>query len=317
MDEALDEGLELLGDAAPEYEAFGGVISLANHGPMVIEALCAMGRDDAVVDWTKRYAPRLDEPPPRQTRMTAADCSEALGDLRRVRDWEDLFDAEFSESSWTDVLERWIPTLAPGMVGGIHGAIRAAHAVRGVGRAETEPRIRELARGLAYWAATYKALPEAEGASRAVLPSQAMGQLEQLDLSERTGWLAFTEPIGKLAGLPSFAQVGGLIDYEEDPSAVVADLARTFAAILLSNNPTVNPRALCHGLTAGTIYRMIAPHVSPDAGRAILCHSWRTAAAFYCALVLEPPAGEIDTPPLTIDEIIREAMRARTSTRSR
>ena len=308
MGDALDEGLELLGNTGPEYQAFGGRISLANHGPMVIEALFTMGRADAIVEWSKRYAPRLDEPPRGRERITTTDWPSALGEMSRVRDWGDYFGNALTEAPWTDVLEQWVPRLAPGMVGATHGAIRAAHAVRGLGDAETTPRIGELAEGLAYWAAGYGVLRADEGAPGNLLPSQAIGRLEQLDLENRTGWLAFTEPIGRLADLPSFSCATGLIDCEHDPSAATTDLARTFALILISNNATVNPRALCHGLTAGTLYRMMSPHLSTEAGRSILRHGWQTAAAFYCAIVLEPPAETVEPPELTVEEIIDEAV---------
>jgi hypothetical protein len=308
MRDALDEGLELLANTGPEYEAFEGRISLANHGPMVIEALSRLGQADLIVEWSLRYAPRLNAPPPKRERITTDDWSSALGEMARVRDWADYFASALTEASWTEVLERWVPRLAPGMVGSIHGAIRTAHAVRGLADAETTPRIAELAEGLAYWAAGYSALPVNDDGPGSLLPSQALGHLEQLDLVNRTGWLAFTEPIGKLAEMPSFANVTGLLDYELDPSAVTTDLARTFALILVSNNATVNPRALCHGLTAGTIYRMMAPHLSDEARRCILRYGWQTAAAFYCALVLEQPATEAEPIVLSTDDVIGEAV---------
>jgi hypothetical protein len=213
-----------------------------------------------------------------------------------------------AEAPWTDVLELWVPRLAPGTLGGIHGAIRTAHAVRSLGETETDPRIRELAEGLAYWAASYGVVTQDDGGQGSLSPSQAIGQLDQLDLADRTGWLAFTDPIGKLDDVPSFSGAAGLIDCEHDPSAAVSDLARIFASILISNNSTVNPRALCHGLTTGTVYRLMSPHLSVEAARCILRYGWQTAAAFYCAIVLEPPATSVEPPGVTVDEIIDDAL---------
>jgi hypothetical protein len=308
MDNVLDEGLEILGDAGAEYEAFGGAITLANHGPMVMEALCALGREEAVPRWAMRYRPRLQRRPDRNERIVLDSWISALGEMDRIRDWVDLFDAELSEEHWTNVADRWIPRLAPGMVGGIHGAIRTAHAVRSLGRAETTPRVRELAEGLGYWAAGYMRLPEQNSESKSLLPSQVLPQLEQLDLTDRTGWIRFTDPIGKLATLPSFASVTSQVDVQDDPSVVVNDLAKTFAAILISNNQAVSPRALCHGLTTGTLYRMMSPHVSTEATSAVLRYSWQTASAFYCALVLNPPAEQPDVPTRDVDAIVDEAI---------
>jgi Questin oxidase-like len=308
MGDVVDEALGVFADTGPEYEAFGGRASFANHGPMVVEALCAMGREDAVMDWAERYRPRLAGRPPSQASIPRSEWPDALGDMSRVRDWADLFDAELAASPWPDVLNRWLPRLAPGMVFALHGAIRTAHAVRSLGRAETTRRLHELAEGLAYWAAQYETLPESNGPSGGLLPSQAIAGLEQLALADRTGWIRFTDPIRKLADSPSFGSAADLIDTHGDVSVIVADLSRAFSAILVANNPSVNPRALCHGLTGGTLTEMMQPHLAGDATHASLRYGWQTAAAFYCATVLQPPIDEVDPPAEGIDAIIDEAL---------
>ena len=73
-------------------------------------------------------------------------------------------------------------------------------------------RLRKLAEGLAYWAAQYETLPTSNGPTAGLLPSQAIARLEQLPLGDRTGWIRFTDPISKLADLPSFASAAGMID---------------------------------------------------------------------------------------------------------
>ena len=308
MDGVVDEALGVLSGTGPEYEAFGGRISLANHGPMVVDALRALDCAGTVVEWAQRYRPRLDARPERRERITASAWRDALGDMARVRDWADYFDEELAEAPWTTVVNRWYPRLTPGMVGGVHGAIRTAHAVRSLGNAVTPARTHELAEGLAFWAAQYAGLPRRSYGPSALLPSQAIPQLEQLDVAERAGWTRFTDPIARLADLPSFAAATDLVDTNGDGSTVDADLATAFARILISNNPRVNPRALCHGLTGGTATSMIRPYVSADAAEASLRYGWQTAAAFYCAIVLEPPADATDAPAPTIAEIIGEAL---------
>jgi hypothetical protein len=54
----LDDALIALHRHAPEYA--GG---MTDHGPMVVEALSAMARDDAVPTWLAAYEPRLDPAP--------------------------------------------------------------------------------------------------------------------------------------------------------------------------------------------------------------------------------------------------------------
>jgi hypothetical protein len=305
--DVVDEALGVFADTGPQYEAFGGRVSFANHGPMVVDALVAMGRSDAVASWVERYRPRLDPRPEPRMRIDPSDWRSALGDINRVRDWADFFAGELADDRWTVVANRWLPRLTPGMVGGVHGAIRTGHAVRSIGRKETSERVHELAEALGYWAAQYEELPRDSTAPKNLRPSEAIVVLEQLGLTDRTGWVLFTDPIGKLVDLPSFAFAADLID-TTDQRAVIADLALTFSRILVSNIATVNPRALCHGLTGGVVTDMMLPHLSDESTGASLRYGWQTAAAFYCAIVLHPPAEQVAAPSESVDEIIDEAL---------
>ncbi len=307
MDEVVDEALGLLADAGPEYEAFGGRISFANHGPMVVDALVALDRSGAVLAWVERYRPRLAPRPEKCATIIASEWRDALGDMARVRDWADLFDDELAERPWQQVVNRWVPRLAAGMPFGVHGAIRTAHGVRSLGRAETPLRVRELAEGLAYWAAQYEELPHKNGGQRNRLPSQVIGELEQLDRVERENALLFTDAMRKLVELPAFASVIGLID-TSDPTSTLSDLALTFSALLIANNATVNPRALSHSLTGGVATELMQPHLTPEVAEAALRYGWQTAAAFFCAIVLEPPTLDTAPPSETITDIIDEAL---------
>jgi len=307
MADVADDALVALADSGPEYDPFDSGFLLANHGPMVVDALLAMGLDDEVIPWVERYMPRLSGQPVRRERITG-DWKQALGDLSRFRDWVDVFDDQMSDAPWEDVLNRWIPRLAPGTSGGVHGAIRTAHAVRMLDRGESAPRICELAQGLGYWAASYRTLPKSSAPSAGLLPSEALRHLEQLDEEDRKGWIRFTDPIGKLTSLPSFGDAADLVDTEQDPSYLLSDLTRAFAAILVTNVETVNPRALCHGLTAGGATRLMLDHLSPEATASSLLYNWQLAAAFYCALVLDAPAQKVDLPEESADELISEAL---------
>jgi hypothetical protein len=306
MGDVLDEALALMADTGPEYDAFEGRFSFANHGPMVAETLCVLGREDAVLPWVERYLPRLTPRPNLVETIAPAEWPNALGDLARASDWTAFFDRELAEIGWRDTLERWIPRLAAGTYGGVHGAIRTAHAVRSLGHVETELRVHELAEGLAYWAATFATLPDTPGPSAGLLPSEALATMEQLDLADRTGWVRFTDPIDKLQHLPSFATVADRVDLS-DPSKTLSDLSEACAAMLITNVTTVNPRALCHALTGGTATRMMLPYLSPETTALSLRYGWQLAAAFYAACVLEPPA-RIDAPSESIDQLIDEAL---------
>ena len=83
----LDDALEMLADTSPEFDPFRTGFCLTNHAPMVAEALCAMGRADAVIDWIERYRPHLDETPAPVIAIARDDWRDALGDFDRIGDW--------------------------------------------------------------------------------------------------------------------------------------------------------------------------------------------------------------------------------------
>src|SRR3954451_5842210 len=177
------------------------------HAPMAAEALVALGHPAEAVPWIDRYVCEvLHHSPPEPTGVRIdprqeADWRGALGDLDRLGDWVVLFQEEMAEAPWTDVLHRWWPRLLPGFAGGLtHGLIRTAHAVRSLAAAPqpTQREQRELAYGLAYWAARYtrlpgtpdlrgtRAVPDALAALPALPPREIIGaQLRKLGDGER------------------------------------------------------------------------------------------------------------------------------------
>src|SRR6266436_1834929 len=151
----LDDALELL---APYGIALTNGNS--NHAPMVAEALCALGRPDAVMPWIERYRERLVARGPVGERIDAAEWRTALGQRDRFAAWSALFAEELREAAWRAVLDRWVARLAPGVsAAATHGAIRVGHAVRALAEGESPQRRSELADALASWAASYSELP--------------------------------------------------------------------------------------------------------------------------------------------------------------
>lgn len=137
--------------------------SFVNHAPMAAEALASLGLCDAVPGWLEQNlrARRYHDLP--ATRWTLnpddeGDWRMALGDFSRVADWSAMFERLLADRPWRHVLADWWPRLLPGVSGALtHGVIRTAHATRAlaVTGMDEEPRRRELARGLGYWAARY------------------------------------------------------------------------------------------------------------------------------------------------------------------
>src|SRR5512134_1830973 len=160
--EAMEDALSLLAPTGPEYHG-----RLANHGPMAAQALVALDRPDAVVPWVEKYRRRLLAHPGGTRPIEPGAWREALGDNDRVGDWIVFFRGQLEARPWKTVLAEWTPRFSPGVVAAaFHGAIRTAHAVRSLEAAETPARVRELAEGLGYWAATYNALPESKTAAK-------------------------------------------------------------------------------------------------------------------------------------------------------
>ena len=81
---SLDDALETLAPYGIELKNGN-----SNHGPMVAEALCALGRPDAVLPWIERYRPgMLPRPPARLCIARLDDWRGALGAARPRRGLE-------------------------------------------------------------------------------------------------------------------------------------------------------------------------------------------------------------------------------------
>ena len=125
---SLDEALELLAPYGIELKNGN-----ANHAPMVAEALCALGRPDAVMPWMARYRERMVPRHGVSSRIRGEDWRGALGERARFADWSAFFTEQLQERPWREVLDRWMERLAPGFcAAGTHGVIRVGHAVRGL-----------------------------------------------------------------------------------------------------------------------------------------------------------------------------------------
>src|SRR2546428_11374636 len=100
--EPLDETLDRLSGYAPE---------LANgnftHAPMVAEALCALGRPEAVMPWIERYQSRMTPRPVAGDPIRAGEWRDALGRRDRFAAWSLFFAEALREASWREVLDRW------------------------------------------------------------------------------------------------------------------------------------------------------------------------------------------------------------------
>src|SRR6516162_8602865 len=132
---SLDDALETLAPSGIELKNGN-----SNHAPMVAEALCAMGRPDAVMPWIARYRERMLPRPAAGRPVSRDDWRGALGQRDRFADWAAFFREELQEAAWPHALDRWVGRLAPGFSGAAtHGVIRVGHAVRALCAGETGP----------------------------------------------------------------------------------------------------------------------------------------------------------------------------------
>jgi hypothetical protein len=197
----LDDALEMLAPYGPDLTNGN-----FNHAPMAVEALCALGRPDAVFPWIEAYRARMT---PRQPAGDPVDWSEWRTHLGRREDfsaWSQLFAAELGEEPWRSVLDRWALRLAPGYSGAAtHGAIRVGHAVRALAESETRVRLRELADALASWAASYSKLPEAPNAAGVRLSPRAAIEALPVVPPDRRPPGNITTALNRLVDFPEFA----------------------------------------------------------------------------------------------------------------
>jgi Questin oxidase-like len=278
---ALDEALEILEPYGPEYH--GG---LTNHGPMAVEALCALGRADAVIPWVDKYRKGLEPRSLPTGRIGAQAWRDLLGRESLVADWMAFFQNEMRDRPWREVLATWVPRLAGGLIAAAtHGPIRVGHAARGLAHADTAQRRRELAEGLGYWAATFHVLPgraAVQSSRTGGLPSKMISTLPVLPLEQRGNFALISQALAQLDAFTPFANILDLVDSSGDGSAFLSDLTATFARAYLANAKSVlSTIVFVHSVTGPSALRPMLPYLSAQDTAVALRYGWQAAAALF------------------------------------
>jgi len=307
--EAIEAALERLAKTGPEYHG-----RLANHGPMAAEALVVLDRPDAVVPWVDYYRTRLVEHPGGSRPIDPKEWREALGEGGRVGDWIVFFDRALEERPWKQVLADWVPRLSPGIIAAaFHGVIRTAHATRSLDARETPARRRELAEGLAYWAATYNVLPESKPrAPGRRKPSEALAEVQAVPPEKRQSYGNIVDRLTPLDTFPPFAGVADLVDATGDSSQFISNLTQTFAAAYLVNVPRGGSViTYLHGVTGPSAMRLLLPHLDASARSEMLRYGWQGAAGVYAASGGVPGAPAPEEASGRFEDLIDRAIATR------
>jgi hypothetical protein len=274
-----------LDDALDEIAPYG--IELANgnsnHAPMVAEALCALGRPEAVMPWLVRYRPRMRLRPGPVAPILGEDWRNALGRRERFGDWARFFAGELDQAPWPTVLDRWVALLAPGFcAAATHGVIRVGHAARGLAEQDSARRRRELADALAGWAATWQALPgDCRPALRPLPPHQAVARVPLVPPDRRLPG-NIVAALAALGGFPPFSVVIGMIDTDGPLEPLIGELTELFARVYLANAHDIPTTiAFIHAVTSHAALGNIAPHVGEATARTAARYAWQSGCALY------------------------------------
>jgi len=195
----LDRGLAL----HPEY---GG--GLANHLPMVLHALCALGADaQRLREWDGRHRGRLQ---PR-----AADAASDAFEARHTS-----MAAALARDGRDAVLRRELPGLMGGVAASaFHGLIRTAHAA-------ATGHDGELVMGLAFWSHRHLPLLAAQEPSSGKLPlTRWLAELQALRAEREVGGRLITGRMRAWAAEPSFAAIAPRLRLDRDTLGELADAA--------------------------------------------------------------------------------------------
>jgi Questin oxidase-like len=242
---------------------------LANHLPMALVALDAMGATDAeVARFATDYKRQLEPLAAARFEIVPGNESLHLGAAEALPSWAAYFEKRLGVVGPEAVLADWSRTFARAVGADVfHGAIRTAYAL------ESESP-RELAFALAYWAAAYDAregLPRAVGTES---PAQVLAAIahDSAHSGKRPAGRSISERITAVASSPSFARYVVRVDPALlDIDSLAGALVRAYAA---SGDFT-----LLHGVTGCHAFRILMPFFAD--GEEALSHLWAAVVAAY------------------------------------
>jgi len=284
-----------------ELSTFGPDLTngYTTHAPMVVEALCNLGRGTAADQWVAANRDTFLPWPTGIAALTADDIPTALGAQERTVDWRAYFFDELQNRPPADVLDEWVRRLAPGAAAAaLHGLIRTGHAARAVGHADTPGRRAELAAALASWAGAYRELPTAEGPSAGLSPADALARVGFLGPDHRRNSGSIVAGMAALAHDPDFARVITYLDDRMPVDVLIDQLICLFARVFTSNVRTPGEVVVfTHSVTCFAAVHNLLPFVSQATARRVLNYAWQAAAGLYAAYGHARPTDGLNSAP--------------------
>lgn len=311
-----DAWLSPLHAYAPLYPKSG--VELANHAPMVLDALLELGAvshihaTDHVDAWLSASIISL-VPLPQGNVIGVRERVSALGDTQRTPDWVATFEGELSTNGIERTLKVVLPLLTPGVLAAsLHGVLRTAHALRALSRRATPARRTELAHGLASWAAGYQLLPGLErpvklaGARPAALswldetpllaePDQVQGLLHEIvhPLATHGPWLEHV------------LRLGPVVASEQELHRIAAWSAQRLALDPQGSN------AHLHGVTVASSLSWFIPWVEPRQLEALTRQVILALGAVHAASASGGSSQCAPAEPLPLEALIEHALESR------
>ncbi len=277
---------------------------LANHLPMVLEAMGRLGASPSRLEEYAAHYTRIHNvpfPPPAVATIDTAGWLAALGQRERETDLRQFFEGVVAEVGGPATIRRYGPALFRGVAASAtHGLMRLAYATLRNDDAE-------VAAALGYWAATYLAYEEVpEGRVADVtdpvaflLAMREEPALHNIDAPTHLLW-KWIEAMGTV---PAFQQRIGRIAEHPDMLDRIRPGALAFYA------GTMSFEAL-HAVTGCHWLRVISPCL--DYPQRLAAHFWEVVFALYTKIGLPavPSADLLETwrrVPLPSDQDIAAA----------
>ena len=261
---------------------------LANHLPMVLEAMARLGASPTrLTEYAAYYTEvhKVPFPPPGVAPIRAGDWHAHLGDRSREADYRDFFEGQVALLGADAAIRHYMPVLATGVAASAtHGLMRLAYA-------SLRDDDAEVGIALGYWAATYLALPLPPDGGRSgrreplelLLAMQPVEAFLHVEPGSHLLW-KYIEAMGRV---PEFHALLGQV------RADAGLLENMRGASLALYAATMSFEAL-HALTGCHWLRLVSPHVDEPA--VLAARFWEVVMSLYGKIGLPelPSAAQLE-----------------------